>query len=204
MRRKTSESGEVRALPRPETKGSIRLEESIAARRSVREFEDEPLTDRQLSQLLWATQGITGAGGLRSAPSAGALYPLEVYVAAESGLYHYQPERHSIRVERTDDLRPAICRASLRQDAIREAPAVFVIAGVHARTAKQYGKASSLRYVDMEIGHAAQNLLLQAVALGLGGVPIGAFHEDRVRRLLVLPEVEEPLYLVPIGRSRTP
>jgi len=136
---------------------------------------------------------------LRSAPSAGALYPLEVYVATASGLQHYQPERHSLRVARTDDLRPAICRASLQQEAIREAPAVFVIAAVHARMAKKYGDASSLRYVDMEIGHAAQNLLLQAVALGLGGVPIGAFHEERVRRVLGLSDAEEPLYLVPVG-----
>jgi len=200
MKRKSPESGEVRALPRPETKGSMGLEEAIAARRSVREFERQPLSDRQLSQLLWATQGITSADGLRAAPSAGALYPLELYVATASGLYHYQPEHHALRVARTDDLRPAICRASLRQDAIREAPAVFVIAAVHARTAKKYGGAPSRRYVDMEIGHAAQNLLLQAVALGLGGVPIGAFHEDRVQRVLGLPVSEAPLYLVPVGR----
>ena len=167
----------------------------------MRAFEDEPLTEQHLSQLLWATQGITGDDGLRAAPSAGALYPLEVYVATRTGLDHYEPERHALTVTRTGDLRPALCRASLDQTAIRQAPAVFVIAAVQVRTAKQYGEWSR-RYVDMEIGHAAQNLLLQAVALGLGGVPIGAFHEDRIRRTLMLPEQEEPRYLIPVGRPQ--
>ena len=190
-----------RALPPPGLRGSVGLEKAIAARRSVREFEDEPLTERHLSQLLWATQGITGDDGMRAAPSAGALYPLEVYVATTTGLDHYEPEHHALTVARTGDPRPAMCRASLDQTAIRQAPAVFVIAAVYARTAKKYGEWSQ-RYVDMEIGHAAQNLLLQAVALDLGGVPIGAFHEDRIRRALTLPEQEEPRYLIPVGRPQ--
>ena len=203
MSREIPENDGSRALPPPRSRGPVRLEEALAARRSVREFVDEPLTERQLSQLLWAVQGITGEGGLRSAPSAGALYPLEVYVAMASGVYHYEPEQHAVTIMRTADLRPAMCAASLRQDAVRQSPAVFVIAAVYARMAKKYGEAWSRRYVDMEIGHAAQNLLLQAVALGLGGVPIGAFHEDRMRRLLGLPAGEEPLYLLPVGRPRT-
>lgn len=198
----TPEGGEVRALPPADPQGSAPLEKTIAARRSVREFEAEPLTERQLSQLLWAAQGVTGDDGLRSAPSAGALYPLEIYVATVGGLFHYGPERHELTAVRAGDPRPAMCRAALRQEAVREAPAVFVIAAVHARMDKKYGKTWSRRYVAMEVGHAAQNLLLQAVALGLGGVPVAAFHEDRVRAALALPKNEDPLYLVPVGTPR--
>ena len=192
---------DVIELPLPATRRGT-LERAIADRRSVREFLDEPLTDRQLSQLLWAVQGITARDGSRSAPSAGALFPLEVYVATASGLHHYDPARHALTVVSTGDPRPALCRASLNQAAIREAPAVFVIAAVYGRTAEKYGESRARRYVDMEIGHAAQNLLLQAVALGLGGVPIAAFHEDRVSRALSLPEEREPRYLIPVGRCR--
>jgi SagB-type dehydrogenase family enzyme len=188
-------------LPKPR-RGDVRLDAAIAQRRSVREFEPEPLTDAQLSQLLWAAQGITGDDGLRAAPSAGALYPLEVYVAVADGLLRYVPRQHALAVVGTEDLRPALCRASLDQTAIRRAPAVFVFAAVYARTARKYGEIWSRRYVDMELGHAAQNLLLQAVALDLGGVPIAAFHEDRVHEVLALPEEEEPRYLLPVGRPR--
>ncbi len=190
-----------KTLPPPDLQGAIPLERAIAARRSVREFEDGPLDERRLSQLLWATQGVTGADGLRAAPSAGALYPLELYVATNTGLQHYDPAHHALDAVGTRDLRPSMCRAALEQASIRQAPAVFVIAAVYARTARQYGE-WSVRYVDMEIGHAAQNLLLQAVALGLAGVPIAAFHEDRMRSALGLPEHEEPRYLIPVGRPR--
>jgi len=197
------ERGALRALPAPRRRGPLRLEEAIAARRSVREFGDEPLTERELSQLLWAAQGVTDEEeGLRAAPSAGALYPLELYVATKSALYHYEAERHALAVTRAGDLRPAMCRSSLDQSAVREGPAVFVIAAVYARTAQKYGVELSRRYVDMELGHAAQNLLLQAVALNLGGVVIGAFHEDRIRSALGLPEHEEPRYLIPVGAPR--
>lgn len=188
-------------LPPPDLQGTVPLERAIAARRSVREFEDEPLDEHRLSQLLWATQGVTGADGLRAAPSAGALYPLELYLATRTGLHHYDPSRHALEATGARDPRPAMCRAALNQTSIRQAPAVFVIAAVYARTAKQYGE-WSVRYVDMEIGHAAQNLLLQAAALGLAGVPIAAFHEDRICDALRLPDGEEPRYLIPVGRPR--
>jgi len=194
--------GESRELPRPDLRGSVRLEEAIASRRSVREFKDEPLTEKQLSQLLWAAQGTTHDDGLRTAPSAGALYPLEIYIVTSEGVHHYESAPHRLTLARTGDPRPAMCRGALDQDSIRKAPAVFVIAAVYARTVKEYDEEWSRRYVDMEAGHAAQNLLLQAVAQGLGGVPIGAFHEDRVHRALGLPEHEEPVYLIPVGHPR--
>ena len=189
-------------LPAPATRGRISVEEALAARRSVREFEPEPLDLRQLSQLLWSMQGITHPGGLRTAPSAGALYPLEVYVVTATGLHHYEPRGHRLSVRSDRDLRRALARAALGQECVARAPAVFVIAAVRARTEAKYGPARSPRYVDMEAGHSAQNLLLQATALGLGGVPVGAFEDDGVQAALGLPRDHRPLYLVPVGKPR--
>jgi SagB-type dehydrogenase family enzyme len=192
---------DVIALPPPATRRGT-LERAIAGRRSVRDFLNESLTDRQLSQLLWAVQGITARDGLRSAPSAGALFPLEIYVATASGLHHYEPGRHRLSRRSDRDQRKALYRAALLQEAVRDAPAVFVITAVYERIARTYGEEHTPRYVHMEVGHAAQNLLLQAAGLGLGGVPIGAFHEDRIHQALRLPENHVPVYLVPIGRPR--
>jgi len=192
-------SVQVFELPAPVCKGGMTLEEVLAARRSVREFRREPLTDRELSQLLWAAQGITSSGGLRAAPSAGALYPLEVWLATASGLYHYEPRDHRLTRHREGDLRPDLCRAALVQEAILQAPVVFVIGAVYERMAHKYGDQRTPRYIHMEAGHAAQNLLLEAVALGLGGVLIGAFNDKEVERVLSLSPAQKPLYLIPVG-----
>ena len=192
-------SVQVFELPAPERKGGMSLEEALAVRRSVREFRPEPITDRELSQLLWAAQGITGSDGLRTAPSAGALYPLEVWVANASGLYHYEPREHRLTRQHEGDLRSDICRAALVQEAILQAPVVFVIGAVYERTAHKYGDQRTPRYIHMEAGHAAQNLLLEAVALGLGGVLIGAFNDKEVEKVLSLSPVQKPLYLIPVG-----
>ncbi len=192
------------ALPPPQRSGHMSLEEALARRRSVREFTSKPLSDRQISQLLWAAQGITHEEGLRTAPSAGALYPLEVYVASSAGFYHYDPRRHELQRRSSRDLRPELYEAALEQEAVREAPAVFVISAVYSRTAQKYGNARTPRYVHMEAGHAAQNLLLEAVALGLGAVPIGAFNDAQVQKVLGLPTEEQPLYLIPAGYARSP
>lgn len=186
-------------LPAPECKGGMSLEEALAVRRSVREFTLEPITHRELSQLLWAGQGTTSSDGLRTAPSAGALYPLEVWVANASGFYHYEPHEHELTQHLEGDLRPDICRAALMQEVIVHAPAVFVMAAVYERTAHKYGDQRTPRYIHMEAGHAAQNLLLEAVALGLGGVLIGAFNDSEVERVLSLPAYQKPLYLIPVG-----
>jgi SagB-type dehydrogenase family enzyme len=195
-------SAETMKLPAPARQGRMSLEETLARRRSVREFTHEPLTEQELSQLLWATQGITEPAGYRTAPSAGALYPLEIYVAMASGFYHYAPREHRLNRCSDRDLRPALFRAGLEQEAITLAPAVFVIAAVYERTAQKYGEARSPRYVHMEAGHAAQNLLLEAVALGLGAVPIGAFHDAQIQKALSLPVEHRPLYLIPVGHPR--
>jgi SagB-type dehydrogenase family enzyme len=187
-----------RALPEPQKAGHVSLEETLQRRRSVRAFGGTPLTEAEIGQLAWAAQGITDDAGYRTAPSAGALYPLELYVGVEDGLFHYDPARHLLTLHVAGDPRPAMQEAALHQKAVGDAPAVFVLAAVYERTEVKYG-ARATRYVHMEAGHAAQNILLEAVALGLSAVPIGAFDDGRLSRALSLPEEVRPLYLVPVG-----
>ncbi len=197
-------SAERIALPPPQRSGHMSLEETLARRRSVREFTSKPLSDHQISQLVWAAQGITHAEGLRTAPSAGALYPLELYVASSAGFYLYDPQHHELQRRSSRDVRSALYEAALKQEAVRQASAVFVISAVYSRTAQKYGNARAPRYVHMEAGHAAQNLLLEAVALGLEAVPVGAFDDAQVEKVLGLPTEEQPLYLIPAGYDRSP
>ena len=195
------------ALPSPRTDGPLSLEGALAGRRSVREFAPDPLALDEIGQLLWAAQGTTDPERLgRTAPSAGGLYPLEVYAATADGLFRYVPGlvvgRHAMERLRSDDLRPALRRAALDQAAVGEAPVVLVITVVPERTAGRYGEERAGRFVDLEAGHAAQNVLLQAVALGLAAVPIGAFDDAGVGSVLGLDTGEEPRYLLPVGRPR--
>jgi SagB-type dehydrogenase family enzyme len=192
---------DARSLPPPRLEGAISLEETLAARRSVRDYTSKTLTWEEIGQLLWSIQGITRDWGARTAPSAGALYPLETYAVTAEGLYHYQPAGHQVTVSPRLGLRQVLWEAGLKQDYIRQAPAVFVIAAVYERTARKYGERAA-RYVHLEAGHAAENLLLQAVALGLGGVVIGAFYDNKVQAALDLPKDHEPLYLIPVGHPQ--
>lgn len=192
-------------LPAPGLKGSVTVEEALKQRRSVREFSTVALDLAEVGQLLWAAQGVTGADGHRAAPSAGALYPLEVYLVAgnvaglPAGLYRYQSAAHElVRVSR-GDLRHELSAAARGQASVRSAPAVLAIAGVYQRTAAKYGERAP-RYVHIEVGHAAQNVYLQAQARGLATVIVGAFDDKRVQELLALPAGEAPLALMPVGR----
>jgi len=205
-------------LPPPRTMGPMTLEEALSQRQSVRTYADSPeaLSQRQsvrtyadsplsleeIAQLFWAAQGVTRSWGGRTAPSAGALYPLEVYAATAKGVYHYLPNSHRAEMSLVGDVRMALWAAGLRQECLRQAPAIFVIAVVYERTAGKYGERAE-RYVQLEAGHAAQNLLLQAAALGLGAVPIGAFDDESVTSALQLPAGQAPLYLIPVGNPRT-
>ncbi len=194
-------------LPEPALDGPRSLEAALFARHSVREFAESPLTLSQVSQLLWAAQGRNRDDGGRTAPSAGALYPLEVYVLAAqvdglaSGVYRYDPDNHELRWTVEGDRRRALATAALRQSWIADAPAVLVLAAVYGRTTQKYGEYGRT-YVHMEIGHVAQNVYLQCAALGLGTSMVGAFHEDRVTRILELPLGHEPLALLPVGKPR--
>jgi SagB-type dehydrogenase family enzyme len=188
-------------LPSPAQKGKMSLEEALKKRESVRSFSSDPLTKEDLSQLLWAVQGITRDWGARTAPSAGALFPLEIYVVLKEGFFRYSPKGHNLVRIIQQDLRNTLSKAALGQNCIGEAPAVFVIAAVYERTSRKYGNRAE-RYVKMEAGHAGQNLLLQAVSLGLGAVPVGAFQDEQVQQALHLPVNHEPLYLIPVGWKR--
>ncbi|UCF70095.1 MAG: SagB/ThcOx family dehydrogenase [candidate division WOR-3 bacterium] len=184
-------------LPAPDfTDASI--EGCIQKRRSVRGYRDKELTLGQMSNILWAAQGITEqTRGFRAVPSAGATYPLEIFVAKKDGLYRYLPGSHTLKREAGKDLRKDIARAALGQGFISEAGMVVLITAVFERTALRYGD-RAVRYVHIEAGHCAQNIHLEAVALGLGSVPVGAFRDGELIKLLQLKQ-EEPLYIIPVG-----
>lgn len=195
-------------LPAPRLASAVSVEQALHQRRSVREFDrNRMVTVEEISQLLWSVQGVTASGGFRTAPSAGALYPLEVYLVAghvqdlQAGVYHYRPDGHELRRVLLGDRRKQLARAALQQEALYEAPAVVVIAVIYARTTQKYGERGR-QYALIEVGHAAQNLLLQAVALGLGAVPIGAFYDHEVKHVMGLKADEEPVYLIPLGKRR--
>jgi len=197
---------ETIALPAPSYESSTSVEEALLKRRSVREFDDEPLALSQVSQLLWAAQGTTDPSGKRTAPSAGALYPLEIYVVVgnvsglSSGIYKYKPAKHELLKISDGDIRKQLSSASLGQASIKDGAITIVMAGVYERTTSKYGD-RGIRYVHMEAGHAAQNIYLQAESLGLGTVVTGAFDDAHVERLLNLQKDEEPLYLIPVGKK---
>ena len=193
-------------LPSPNPQGKTSVEAAISKRRSVRRFRAQPLSLAQLSQLLWSAQGITGSGGRRAVPSAGATYPLEIFVVVgahgienlAAGLYHYQVDNHSLSLHLSGDLRQKLADAALGQSLIANCPVVIVVCALHPRTAYRYGRRGE-RYVHMEVGHVGQNLSLQAVALGLATVMIGAFEDEEVSKALKIEEQIKPLYIIPVG-----
>ena len=189
-------------LPAPKLKGTLSVEEAIYKRRSKRDFLPKDLSLEQISQLCFSAQGITEKSwGLRAAPSAGALYPLEIYLVKSDGVFHYIPEEHKLLSIVKGDRRDELAAAALGQSFIAEAPVDIVITAVYQRTRGKYGTRAE-RYVHIEAGHAAQNIHLQAVALGLGSVPIGAFFDEAVKSVLNLPKDHEPIYIIPVGYAR--
>jgi SagB-type dehydrogenase family enzyme len=192
-------------LPPPGADGKWSLESALRRRRSVRDYARGPLTRAELGQLLWAAQGITGPDGLRAAPSAGALYPLEIYVAAgevselPDGIYRYRAARHELESCAAGDIRAELAAAALGQECVAGAAAVIGFAAVYSRATAKYGK-RGIQYAHMEVGHAAQNVYLQAAALDLGTVVVGAFEDSRVKRVMKMAAEEEPVCLMPVGR----
>lgn len=192
-------------LPEPQYESTTSVEKALSERRSVRNYKDEPLALTEISQLLWAAQGITDRRGFRAAPSAGALYPLELYVVAgtvrdlPAGIYRYKPHTHELVMIAKGDKRADLRNAALRQSPVKEAAAVIVFSAVYERTTVKYGKRGR-RYVHIEVGHAAQNICLQAVSLNLGAVVMGAFHDDAVKKVIHMTDEEEPMYIIAIGK----
>lgn len=193
------------SFPEPERHGETPVERALAQRRSVRRFLEQSLTLEQLGQLLWAAQGLTDSRGFRTAPSAGALYPLEVLVLAgdvagvPEGVYRYHPGTHSMVRETEGDHRQALAAAALEQAWVAEGAAVLVIAAEYSRTTKKYGIRGE-RYAHIEVGHVAQNVYLQAQALDLGTAIVGAFRDAEVKQVLQLGEGIHPLAIMPVGR----
>jgi SagB-type dehydrogenase family enzyme len=199
------ETGPEIDLPDPQLSGDMSVEQALHERRSLRAYRHAPLTLAELSQLLWAAQGITHPNGWRTAASAGALYPLELLVVVgnvtglETGVYRYSPERHTLTLTLPGDQRAALSAAALGQESVALGAVVLALAGVYERTSGRYGERGQ-QYVHMEVGIASQNIHLQAVALELGTVFIGAFDDAQVQAILGLAADERPLCLMPVGR----
>jgi SagB-type dehydrogenase family enzyme len=200
----SSTSSPLIHLPDPSTSGGLPLSSALTMRRSHRNFSTAPLTLSELGQLLWAAQGITHPQGFRTAPSAGALYPIEIYVAAanvnelQPAIYHYDPQQHTLQLWHKGDKYSQLYAAAYLQKCIKKSAAVIAINAVFARTKRKYHQRGK-RYVHIEAGNVAQNIYLQATVLKLGTVYVGAFSDSAVQQVLKLPKEVEPLGLMPVG-----
>jgi len=205
-------------LPLPARITNMSVEEAILLRRSIREYTSEPVRIEHLAMILWATYGVTDSKwGLRASPSAGATYPLEIYVVIgergvlvregeylKAGVYKYDVHRHLLTLIKTGDLRRDLADAALGQEWVREAPVSIVVCAVFERTVARYGERGRVRYVPMEVGHVGQNVYLMATALGYGVVVVGAFYDDRVQAIIDAKPEEIPMYIIPLGVPREP
>ena len=198
----STSSGELSLrLPEPQTRGGMPVAEALATRRSHREFADDPVSIDYIAQLCWAAQGITdSADSLRTAPSAGAMFPVTVFVVTHEGAYEYRPRNHSLRLVLEGDIRGSLQQAALGQGCVGSAPICIVITIDVSRTASKYGRRAE-RYCLLEAGHVAQNVLLEATALGLIGVPVGAFEDEQVAVIMHLRGGLKPVYLLPLGHA---
>ncbi|MCX7757620.1 MAG: SagB/ThcOx family dehydrogenase [candidate division WOR-3 bacterium] len=191
-------------LPAPRLKSEMSLEEALSIRRSVRQYKKEPLTLNDVSQLLWAAQGQTTGWGGKTAPSAGAIYPLTVYLVVGEvidltpGVYRYLSNTHELEKISSKDVRKELAEAAWNQEYIQNAPINIVVAANYDKMIKRYGK-RGVRYVDNEVGHVGQNVQLQGEALGLGSVIIGAFEDSAARSVLGIKE--EVVYIIPVGKK---
>lgn len=199
--------GEMIKLPTVTEDGKMSLEKALTLRRSIRSYSSDALSLSELSQLLWSAQGITNDRGFRTAPSAGATFPLEMFVVVNNvnqlnrGIYQYNPRDNTLQLIHLKDISSELMRASLSQSMIAEAGAVLVFGAIFDRTTDRYGE-RGIRYVHNEIGHASQNVHLQAAALDLGTVVIGAYRDDEVEEILDLDPNIRVLYMMPVGKLR--
>jgi SagB-type dehydrogenase family enzyme len=194
----TAKVGEKVALPAPQQSGGMSLNEALATRRSVRSFSPAKLTIAELSQLLWAAQGVTDANGHRTAPSAHGTYFLHLYVATGDGFFEYLAAEHKLAKVLAQDVRTELSA----QPSVKQAPVVFVVTGDFARTIPSAGQQPDPRLVNLEAGHATQNLLLEATALGLSAVPVGGIDPAVIAKAASLPASTTPIYLVPVGHKK--
>jgi SagB-type dehydrogenase family enzyme len=202
-----NQQGGLIQLPKPAFDGTVSVERAIKERRTIRAFRPDPLEMVQLSQLLWAAQGITDERrGFRTAPSAGALYPLDVYAVVgeggveglRAGIYRYHAASHSLELTGKGDRRKDVASAALSQMWIATAPVVFVITADYERITRKYGE-RGIRYAHIEVGHVGQNISLQAGGLGIGAGIVGAFRDASVAEAIKAPKEHEPLIIIPVG-----
>jgi len=203
---KGQQIGDSIKLPEPKHNSATSIEQALLNRRSVREYKNTPISLAELSQLLWAAQGVSDAkSNYRTTPSAGGLYPLETYVAiinvldVEPGVYKYIPYKHELQKIKDGKVNRELATSALDQKWVRDGAVIIAITGVYERTTQKYGD-RGVRYVHMEAGHAAQNIYLQVVSLNLGTVVVGAFDDAEIQKILGIAENEWPLYLIPIGK----
>jgi len=198
---------EILKLPAPKTEGNISVEKALLLRRSYREYKNEHLTIEEISQLLWAAQGITGEGYLRTAPSAGALYALDLYLVIgevegiSKGVFKYDPYKHELNKISPEDKREKIAKAALNQLCLSSGKAFIVITGIYERITKKYGE-RGIRYTHIEVGHAVQNIYLQCVPLNIGTVIVGAFHDEKIQKVMNLDPKEIPFAIMPLGKIK--
>lgn len=194
-------------LPPPTRPGSMSVEQAIMQRRTVRAFAQKTLDPDHLSQLLWAASGITGKDHFkRAAPSAGALYPMDVYVLTgqesvagiQAGNHRYQPREHRLSPVAGGDMRQQAARACFSQMWMADAPIILVITAQYSRITVKYGE-RGIRYAMIEAGHIGQNIFLQAQAIGLDAGIVGAFDDRKLISVLSIPSAHEPLLLMPVG-----
>lgn len=192
-------------LPEPGLKGKLSFEEAVKSRKSIRNFSPQSVSLQDVSQILWAAQGIvTKNTSRRTCPSAGALYPIEMYVEVreveelEKGIYHYDVFQHSLEPVSRGDYSQNLTEACLTQLFVGQAPVVFIIGVEYSRITWKYGE-RGIRYVHIEVGHCGQNICLQATALGLATVPVGAFWDREVQKAAFMPQEVEPVYVIPVG-----
>ncbi len=208
-----SQKSEIVKLPQPKYDSDISVEKALLNRRSIRSYSQTPMTIEQISQLLWSAYGITKIdssqeyyrGGFRTAPSAGALYPLEIYIVAgnvsglQKGIYKYNSVKHHLEMVVSSDKRDELSKAIVKGYRIQESSVVIIYSAIFERTTQKYGQRGRERYVWIEAGHSAQNLYLQSYALGVGMCVNGAFNDEVISEVLQLPVGEEPVYLITVG-----
>ncbi len=203
---KTAQKEDYIFLHHIQASSTTSIEEAIINRRSTREYKKESLTYKDISQILWAAQGLTDKDrGFRAAPSAGALYPLELYLVVgdvsqlSAGVYRYCPDKHALILVSSGDKRIVLAEAAVSQNWIHKAPASIVICGVYERTVPKY-KDRAERYVHMEAGAVAENIALQCISLEMGTVFVGAFDDKLVRSVITAAKKETPLCILPLGK----
>jgi SagB-type dehydrogenase family enzyme len=201
MAKASNPSGDSQVLPPADTNGGIGLHKALFLRRSIRQFKSRDLSVEEMGQLLWAGQGISSPRGYRTAPSAGALYPIEIHLVTSKGVFKYNPMEHRLSLLSKDDKRRDLSTAALHQEFVAQAPVTFVVAGIPSRTSAKYGDRAE-RYVVFEAGAVAQNILLEAVNLQLGAVVVGAFRDSDIRRVASLPKNSIPVVIVSVGEPQ--